>query len=102
MTSAKAMRVLAHRLVARAAAIDNRLGPIPGRDADCIAIELLAAAHALRHCESTSDSAALAEIRQLIAEGEFSGDVLLGMVKGIAERGPTRPAVPTQQPGAKP
>jgi hypothetical protein len=35
-----------------------------------------------------ADSAALAEIRQLLAEGKFTGNYLIGMIEGIAKHGP--------------
>jgi hypothetical protein len=48
-----------------------------------------AAARAARRAE-----AALAEISQLIAEGKFHGEELLGMILGIARHGPTQEGQP--------
>jgi hypothetical protein len=48
MTTAQEMLELAQRLVARSDKIDNRVGPIPGQDADAIAVELREAAAAIR------------------------------------------------------
>ncbi|HEX5508448.1 MAG TPA: hypothetical protein VFX37_08080 [Pseudolabrys sp.] len=42
------------------------------------------------------ESAALTEIRQLIAEGKFSGEVLIGMINGIAKRGAAQSAIPAE------
>jgi hypothetical protein len=47
-------------------------------------------AEEVRAVRTSADSAALAEIRQLLAEGKFTGNYLIGMIEGIAKHGPTQ------------
>lgn len=56
--------------------------------------KVIAALRASPCFDITADTCALAEIREIIADGKYRGEYLIGMIDGIAKRGTTRSVPP--------